>query len=323
MLVFELILILLFITIIITEAINSMRIIRAEHQQKLFTDQSISIHSSLGWVGFSVICHRVEELEHIENLLNVKYDSYEVIAIIDSRLQTELYSALILKYRMLEVNNPITNTSEGTIVRSIYRSAERRYRRLIIVDSSTEVNSFTILNEVLKITSYSYIIPITGNYYLRPYAIENIAIILSDATEQTPELLLSNGDAPCYIFKRETIILHGGFSTSLPKKISQSNILHTNQSFIHKPIHPLPKNRHIGRLAAGLFVALAIVWIFDIAKLSSGNLFYYFAYHSILITSAALATTIVLKAIAHYQFIACGIDKCSVRTMLCYFHRLK
>ena len=72
MLEIELILILLFITIIITEAINSMRIIRAEHQQKLFIDQSLSIHTSLGWVGFSVICHRVDELEHIENQLNVK-----------------------------------------------------------------------------------------------------------------------------------------------------------------------------------------------------------------------------------------------------------
>ena len=43
---------------------------------------------------------------------------------------------------------------------------------------------------------------------------------------------------------------------------------------------------------------------------------------AIRISWALLSTIVALRAIALYQITTCGIAKCSVRTMLCYFRRI-
>ena len=307
---------------------RSALIIGAERQQRLLSDGSIGCHTPLGDIGCSLICRRVESMAQVENLLSVTYERYEVIVMIDATLQPELFAALVARYRMVRVNSPdttqnSTNGRENALIshpntlkrrndspkiRSLYRSAERRYRRLVVVEISADTNPYAALNGVLSIASHNFVICIGSGVYIRPQAIHSIAITLSDSAALCPEALISLSDEPYHVLRREAVILRGGFSPALLSKIPRSKRLYTHQSFtLTPPADHTPRWPMVG-LAAGLTIGFVVVLT---------TLF------TPLLGIAALTTLLAILSIARHQSEACNAGKCSARTMLCYFRRLK
>ena len=189
-------------------------------------------------------------------------------------------------------------------IRSLYRSAERRYRRLVVAEISADANPYAALNGVLSIASHNFVICIGSGVYIRPQAIHSIAITLSDSAALCPEALISLGDEPYHALRREAVILRGGFSPALLSKIPRSKRLYTHQSFtLTPPADHTPRWPMVG-LAAG-FVAV-------LTTLSTP-----------LLGIAALTTLLAILSIARHQSEACNAGKCSARTMLCYFRHLK
>ncbi len=249
-------------------------------------------------------------MAQVENLLSVTYERYEAIVMIDATLQPELFAALAARYRMVRVNAPDTtqNSTKGRNdspkIRSLYRSAERRYRRLVVVEISADANPYAALNEVLSIASHNFVICIGSGVYIRPQAIHSIAITLSDSAALCPETLISLSDEPYHALRREAVILRGGFSPALLSKIPRSKRLYTHQSFtLTSTTDHTPRWSMVG-LTIGFVIVLTTLF-------------------TPLLGIAALTTLLAILSIARHQSEVCNAGKCSARTMLCYFRRLK
>ena len=318
---------------ILLEIIYTSRIIAADRRLQLLADRSVGCHSSLGWVGCSVICNRATDVAQIENLLRTEYDRYEVIAIIDAEVYGELFSEIVSRYRLLELDRPKHQSETDAKIRRLYRSGQRRYRHLVLLDIQQNVEMYNAMNCALKVTSYNYVIPIKGGYYLRQHAIESIAILLSDDSEQNIELLESLGNPSCQIFRYDTVIAKGGFSPNLPDKITPRNTIYTYETYICKSGKRQTPKPSIIKVSVqlGLIVAIGLAAtliaregdIFGIG-ISSGSkpAINTEAAKYILIICAIATTAITLRAIATYQIVASETAKCAVRSMLCYFRRL-
>ena len=305
------------LALIIVWAIRySSQSLRAEHEQELLSDPSIGCHTSIGGVGCSVVCYRVESLEQIERLLGVRYERYEVIAIADSKSQAELFLTLVTRFHMVEVNNPSRGVSGGA-ASQLFRSSQRRYRRLALLNMDDATDRYSALNQALDIASYNYIIPISSAHYLHPNAIESITITLTDHSYREPQILLSLGDEPCYIFRRDGVIARGGFSVDLPRKIARREWLYTHQSYIYTPA----RSNQPSLPTAWLLLLLCIVIFAGWQAEQSGTHIGHLLQRLTLIIAAALSSIIALRAIANWQNTAQGTEKCSARTMLCYFRR--
>ena len=312
----ELILTALLSAIILLEIRDSSLIIRAERQLQLLADQSIGCHSSQGWIGCSVIYYRPNSLAHIENMLTTEYDLYEVVVIIDASANKELFSALVSQYKLIELNTPKHRPEAGAKIRKLLRSGQRRFRHLVLLDIANDADKYEAMNCALEIVSYNYVIPIAGNCSLRPLAIESIVIKLSDANEQQIELLESLSGVPCRIFRHDMVVESGGFTAGLQNRIKSRNRLYTYETYIldsHHSQTAIPRTAEIIWLLCGLTL-LGIACTLTIKTI--GNSF------AIRISWAMLSTIVALRAIALYQITTCGIAKCSVRTMLCYFRRI-
>ena len=320
-------------TIILLEIIYTSRIIAAERRLQLLADRSIGCHSSLGWVGCSVICHRATDVAQIENLLRTEYDRYEVIAIIDAEVYGELFSEIVSRYRLLELDRPKHQSDTNAKIRRLYRSGQRRYRHLVLLDIQQNVEMYDAMNCALEVASYNYVIPIKGGYHLRQHAIESIAILLSDDSEQNIELLESLGNPSCQIFRYDTVVAKGGFSANLPHKIAPRNTIYTYETYICKSGKRQTPKPSIIKVSVqlGLIVAIGLAAtliaregdIFGIG-ISSGSkpAINTEAAKYILIICAIATTAITLRAIATYQIVTSETAKCAVRSMLCYFRHL-
>ena len=363
------------LTLLATLTIYAMRrsslIIRAERELQLLADASIGCHSQLGGIGCSLICRNARSMAQVENLLSVTYDRYEAIVMVDATQQTELFSELLARYRMVKVNTPAapqnvlksyadskfghSNTLFGhantpkrlcnvpkshpntpksqenvlksrggsTFIRSLYRSAERRYRRLVVVEISANTDPCTALNEALTIASYNFIIIIDSNAYIRPQAIHSIAITLSDSASLCPEMLLSASDEPCHIFRREAVIQRGGFSPTLPRKIPHSKRLCTHQQFTLSPTSAHPSGRLAGVLTAGLIIVATTAWLLHRMLIATPSQRAETALCITLLAGALLTTLLAMLSIARHQSKACGAGECSTRAMLCYFLHIR
>lgn len=306
------------LALIIVWAIRySSQSLRSEREQELLSDPSIGCHTSIGGVGCSVVCYRVENLEQIERLLEVRYERYEVIVVIDSKSQAELFLALLARFHMVEVNNPSRGVSGG-VTGQLFRSGQRRYRRLVMLDVNDSEDRYSALNQALSIASYNYIIPIGSVHYLHPHAIESIAITLTDHSYREPQILLSLGDKPCYIFRRDGVIARGGFSANLPRKIARREWLYTHQTYLCAPTPKSPQRLSTAWLLLLLCVVIFAWW----QAVQSDTRIGYLLQRLTLIIAAALSTATALRAIANWQNAVLGSAKCSARSMLCYFRRL-
>ncbi len=203
---------------------HTLRIMQSIRTRKELCDEGTGCYESLGFVGCSVICSAVDNLYHIEQLLNVEYDRYEVIIVLDAQLHTEKFAHIIAHYRMIKVNCSPSDELPTARIRNLYRSSSRNFRRLVLIDCEQR-SAYDDFDAAASVASYKFLLPIRSHTLLHRHAIESAAIILSESNYKNIELLISHVGKGCYIFRRQTIIEHGGFSSHLIREINKKATL--------------------------------------------------------------------------------------------------
>ena len=189
---------------------------RATRRQALLTDDVAGCCESVGFVGCSIICTGVSEMGQIRDLLSEEYDRYEVVVVLDSTLQSEAFREIVAHFRMIRVNDTQTGELPSASIAALYRSRQRSFRRLILIDRRAST-PYDDLDAALSVASYGYIFPIGHNTRLCPRAIESVVITLAEPANSGVEMLHSVASGSC-IFQREAIIRRGGFSPRMLRR---------------------------------------------------------------------------------------------------------
>lgn len=283
---------------------HAIHLTRAINRRALLTDDIAGCCESLGFVGFSVLCSRVRTLEQIESLLAQSYDRYEVVVVLDSKSDGEAFHRIIDHYRMIRVNSASTDELPTAMARALYRSRQRSFRRLILIDRA-EGTVYDDLDAALSVASYAYVIPTTEGERLCAKAIEGLAITLSQATSQ-PEVLHST-TSDKHIFHREYVIRHGGFSPHILRFAAPSQRLQTALPITYR--QPLTKGQKMS-LAGTIFLLLGAFLIIEWQTLGP------------MPAMATAAMALSLWMTLRYEAHAVEGAKCSGKVAICHFLRL-
>ena len=296
----EYLLVILFGVMLLTFALWIIRIAEATRRRDIITDDIAGCCESLGFVGCSAICSGVRSIARIEELLGQEYDRYEVVITIDAELYPEEFSAIISHYRMIRVNCTHSEELPSATIRTLYRSRQRSFRRLILLDKPHS-DIYGDFDAATTVASYNYLLPIGPTTHLCDRAIESVAITLSEQHFQNIGLLRS-ATTDTFLFSRDAIINNGGFSPHIVRQIPRSAHMHT-----YTPIAIDTKN---DTEAAALAIVTAIVLPI---------LFLFVGWGAVM---AATTTIIAIIAIARYISQLTHPANCPLQVMLCYFRQI-
>lgn len=249
-------------------------------------------------IGCSIICSSVRSVRHIERLLSIEYDKYEVIVVIDSLRHKHSFERIINHFHLLRVSNPACDELPSSAIRQLYRSRLRAMRRIILVDRR-QVSEYDDLNAATAVASFEQLLPIGKNSYIHPQAIEVLISTISHARvkRQQVDLIKSSTLANGYIFSRERVIQLGGFSARILRNIDKERV-----ACVHAPICYREES------ARGIIIRALIFFLLVVAIMPFG-----------ILTCVALLLTLTLQ----WSFISL-LDspelekKCSTQARLCY-----
>lgn len=194
------------------------RMLHGQRVRRLFTTHHHLLCEVGGGVGLSVLCVDPADERQVVNLLDTEYPCFEVVVVVDGALRGELLHRLIADYRLFRVDfRPSTELPTGG-VRGLYRSRNRSFRRLVVVDRerSRPVDDY---NTAVGVAAFEYLLPVGAGQFLRPHTIERLAVEIGRREEPTELLHLPIG-SPSMMVAREKIIRSGGFGgpfTDVPR----------------------------------------------------------------------------------------------------------
>lgn len=254
-------------------------------------------NSSADLFGCSILCCEPTEVEHIQRLLDCEHCRFEVIVAINPALQGDVFRQIIRHYKMVRVNNSHPQETPAPDVNALYRSRQRGYRHLLVIDSAVK-SPCEALNVALNASSYNHIIPLGGTTHLRRSALATLALTLTDESNRDAELILCDGSAPCYILQRDPLVERGGFSPSLVEQYPAES-----KRLLYLALADRCDEGNTLTLCILITSALSLL---TITALLMGAL-----------VAACVAATIVLSTAAARYAIACREDeKCSLRALL-------
>jgi hypothetical protein len=296
----EYFLVILFSVLLLAFVLWMIRIADATRRRDIIIDDIAGCCESLGFVGCSAICSGVRGIARIEELLGQEYDRYEVIITIDAEQYPEEFRAIISHYRMIRVNCSRSEELPSAAIRNLYRSRQRSFRRLILLDKPHS-DIYGDLDAAAIVASYNYLLPVGPTTHLCNKAIESIAITLSEQDFHSIGLLHAVA-SDTYIFCRDVVINNGGFSPHIVRQIPRSAQLQT-----YTPIAIDTKNDTEA-------VALAII-----AAIVLPLIFMFVGWGAV---AAAASTIIAFLSIAQYISRLTHPANCSLQVMLCYFRKI-
>lgn len=286
--------------------VRAIRITQADTAYKFHIENSATAYESLGFTGYSVICYAINNIEQIENLLQSEYNRYEILAVIDSRLYPDIFYSIVKNYGLIRVNTIISNELPNTYIRALYRSRQRQFRRLVLIDEAY-TSPYNSLNCATLVASYEYIIPFNATMRLRERAIEYAAILISESNQQFAAIH-SSADEECYIIWREHIIQNKGFSAALLRNTPSKQILSTPTPLTYT----IDSKRAVLRKAWSISSAIILPIIIIELIWTDG----------LLILATLLSALLIFLIVKYYTAVTdCGI--CPERAMLCYFRRIR
>ena len=296
----EYFLVILFSVLLLAFALWTIRIADATRRRDIIIDDIAGCCESLGFVGCSAICSGVRGITRIEELLGQEYDRYEVIITINAEQYPEEFRAIISHYRMIRVNCSRSEELPSATIRNLYRSRQRSFRRLILLDKSHS-DIYGDLDAATIVASYNYLLPVGPTTHLCNKAIESIAITLSEQDFHSIGLLYAV-TSDTYVFCRDAVINNGGFSPHIVRQIPRSAQLQT-----YTPIAVDTKN-DTEAVALAIIVAIILPTIFLFVGWGA--------------VMAATSTIIAFLSIARYISQLTHPANCSLQVMLCYFRRI-
>lgn len=154
-----------------------------EHRRRMLLYDNESAHSSEGTsIGISVIVSGYDSRQSIQQWLSIDYARYEVIIICDFTRQPAATELLSL-YTLTRVDHSATGELTYFAPRALYRSKERRYNKLIVIDrcSTTLSDDFNCGTELC---SHPYVIAMNRWSMLHDDALHRLALEIQENTER-------------------------------------------------------------------------------------------------------------------------------------------
>ena len=286
--------------------IRAIKTTKALSTYNFFVDNATGCCESLGFTGCSVICYAVNDIEQIENLLHTEYDRYEILAVIDSRLYPDIFYSIVKQYGLIQVNTIVSDELSNTHIRALYRSRQRRFRRLVLLDEAY-TSPYNSLDCATLVASYEYIIPLNASMRLRERAIEYASILISENRERAIVAIHSSADDECYIIKREYIISHDGFSATLFHDTPATQILSTPTPLVYTINNEESRRRFRNNMYAVVFVILLfeMIWADGLTAV------------------ATLLSALLIYLIVKYYNVVANDRFCPEWAMLCYFRHIR
>ena len=291
----------LLFTISMAYIIFTFRIIRATRRQRRLSADIAKNYCSLGVAGCSIVCSRVHDIEQLHSMLTTECDRYEVILALDTNLYADEAELIIHTFKMMRVNSPEYSELPHTPIRTLYRSRQRAFRRLILIDKGF-TSTYDDLNAATAISSYDYLLPVTTDTRIRHGAIEDIIITLADHAYADFDIIHSVADG-YRVFHRDAIVSADGFSADILRKIKRSKTLDITFPLLSPP--PQPSRLTVLGIAAILSIGVAIISIL-------------FGLQTAII---AMLTAIILAVAAIYSAITLE-GKCSSWPLLYHIRRI-
>lgn len=280
--------------------IRTIKLSQAIDQQNHIAYSTNNEDTPIGFFGCSALCVTIDELKQIELLLTCDYCKYEVILSLNSTYQKELLHSIIKHYKLIRVNSTSPQEVASPPIISLYRSQQRGFRRLIVVDAMVS-NEYEALNVALNISSYEYVIPIPYSTYLHPSAISLIATTISQENDRNLELIYCDTATPCYIFQRDALINHGGFSESIINTYPAATTRHLFLNLIQRIEHHKGDTFFAILLLTTIITAMAILCFMTMG---------------IKITLCFIVTILLAIVAARYIIRRGNEQNCSVKAML-------
>ena len=291
---------------VVYTVIRAIKTTKALSIYNFFVDNTAGCCESLGFTGCSVICYAVNDFEQIENLLHTEYNRYEILAVIDSRLYPDIFYSIVKQYGLIRVNTIVSDELSNTHIRALYRSRQRRFRRLVLLDEAY-TSPYNSLDCATLVASYEYIIPLTASMRLREHAIEYASILISENRERAIVAIHSSADDECYIIKREYIISHDGFSATLFHDVPATQILSTPTPLVYTIDNKESRRRFRNNMYAVVFVILLfeMIWADGLTAV------------------ATLLSALLIYLIVKYYNVVADDRFCPEWAMLCYFRHIR
>ena len=105
--------------------------------------------------GVSVIVAGLPAQKRIERLMGLNFENYEVVIVADM-LSAEHSREIIRRYSMTRVNVPVSAEFPCDAVRTLFRSRQRRYRKLVMADCAAPLHE--ALNCGLALSSFGRVV---------------------------------------------------------------------------------------------------------------------------------------------------------------------
>lgn len=283
--------------------IRTIRITRAVALHNFLLDETSGGCDGLGFTGCSIICYEIDDIDQIENLLLTEFYRYEVVAVVDSHLRPDIFQDVVKRYGLIAVNSAVSDELPCHNIRALYRSRQRRHRRIVLIDEAY-TSPHHSLNCATLVASYDYIIPLNASLRMLDRAIESVAILIAERWQDDFSVIRSSADSECYIIKREYIISHKGFSNRLLRNIPQEDIYHTPLPLTR----PTNTSQHRWRnvTIAAIFAILLIEFIWA---------------DGWLILATLLSATLIYLLVRYYTTTTIG-RFCPERAILCYIQHI-
>lgn len=232
-------------------------------------------------IGISALCSGVYEMSQIENLLNVEYERYEIVIVLDSELYAMAFTSLLSRYKMIKVSYGLSREIPVLGVRALYRSRSRSFRRVVIIDKryTTIEDDFGVATGV---ATYDYVFCMAKNTMLLPNAIDRMVIEIGESERGSLDLVRTQIAESLYLFRRDFVIDEGGFGNISVRKIKNGRVKNLYEPLMYVPHKSYSTYRDAWILPILLTVGVAAA-----------------AWSSLWMLTAVLLTLVVVSCVVH------------------------
>lgn len=234
MLLTEIVLLLLLASAAAWALTVAARVRRAYNKRRLLAETPGVTCDGLDCMGVSVVCSGIDDAKQVENLLSVEYARYEVVLVLDALRDTQAFRRIAARYQLIGVNCPPSDELPVAGIRSLYRSRQRCYRRLVLLDRARS-DRFDDFDAGVAVATYDYVLPLAGPCRLMPRAVERLVVELSEHPPGTLALVRSVAGEPAFLFARERVVRAGGFANQPARGLRRREIKTLYETLVYRP----------------------------------------------------------------------------------------
>lgn len=190
----------------------AVRLLRGYNRRRMLEPLLGSLGDGAGGAGLSLIGVDIDSAETVADMLATEYRHFEAVVVVDSARTPQLLGTLVETYSLVSVDYRRPDSFAPAVgVRGLYRSRQRRFRRLTLIDTAA-LSPQNDADAAADIAIYDYVAVIHGNTTLLPLAVERIAAEIASA-EVPPHEICTRAGAELTVCMRDDVFRHGGFAS--------------------------------------------------------------------------------------------------------------